>query len=418
MVPCWKPLGFLLSLSLPSCSPPEKRIGTVFFDSAGVVLAVAEAPAWGPGEGWFVPDEPILQLGALEGPAELQFTEVVAAVRLGDGRIVVADRGASVLRIFSSAGVFLDAVGRQGEGPGEFRRLDFVGVFQGDSLVTFDSALRRVQLFGPDGGFARSYLVESPVETAMPDKIIDVADSAVLAIRFIDFGSEIPNGIVRWPHELLVALDLRSGETDSLAYLPGSEASVEARPNGGYRHGRYVFGKGNEFSAQGGRIATLSTDTFAVRVLGPDGSPLLIIRREIEPPPATDGEFDRYVKGVLDLVFPEGGDASPADRERFRQGLVNEPRASTLPILRSVQLDAEGNVWVERYYHPGEEVPPYLVFGSDGTWLGEVTLPHGLDRGFIAYQAPGLQIGTDFVLGVWKDQLDVQYVRLYELVKE
>jgi hypothetical protein len=417
MLPSWKPLVLLLTVSLPSCSPSEKRIGTVFSDSSGVVLAVAVAPVWGPGEGWLVAEEPTLQIGALEGPAELQFTEVVGAVRLRDGRIVVADRGSSELRIFGLDGVFLNRVGRRGEGPGEFRRLEYVGAFHGDSLVTFDSALRRVQVFGPEGEFARSYLVESPLETAMPDKVIDVADSTVLAIRFIDFGSEIPNGIVRWPHELVATMDLRTGRIDSMAYLPGSEASVEARPNGRYSHGRYIFGKGNEFSAQAGRIATLSTDTFAVNLLGLDGSPLLIIRREGEPAPATDGEFGRYVDGVLDLVFPEGRDASPDDMERFRQGLFNEPRASTLPILRSAQLDAEGDVWVERYYHPGEELPPYLVFGPDGTWLGEVAMPPGLDRGFIPYQAPSFQIGADFILGVWKDELDVQYIRLYELVK-
>jgi hypothetical protein len=27
------------------------------------------------------------------------------------------------------------------------------------------------------------------------------------------------------------------------------------------------------------------------------------------------------------------------------------------------------------------------------------------------------QIGGDFVLGVWRDELDVEYVRLYQLIK-
>lgn len=413
----WRPCLLLLTASLFSCGPPARGSGTTFSDSAGVILADAEAPAWAPGEGWRIDERPIVQIGAVEGPAEYQFTELVGAVRLSDGRIVVADRGASELRLFGSDGGFLAVVGRQGEGPGEFRRLEYVGVFQGDSLATFDSALRRIQIFGPDGAFVRSYLVESMMETAMPDKVIDIVGSSLLAVRFIDFGSEIPSGIVRWPHELVATMDLRTGHVDSVSYLPGFEASVDAHPDGRYTHGRYIFGKGNEFSAKAGRIATISTDTFSVNILGLDGSPFLKIRMEREPAPATGEEFARYVEGVLDLVFPENREAAPEDVERFRKSLQDSPRSSTLPILRSIQLDAEGNVWVERYFHPGEVPPPYLVFGSDGRWLGEVGVPPGLDRGFIPYQAPSLQIGSDFFLGVWKDELDVQTVRLYELVK-
>jgi hypothetical protein len=409
--------GLVLAAALASCSPSNAGRGTTFTDSAGVTLALAEAPLWSTGEGWRFAREPLLQIGALEGPEEYQFTELVAVARMGDGRIVVADRGASELKVFGPDGGFLYPVGREGEGPGEFRRLEYVGVFGGDSLATFDRALRRVQIFGPGGEFVRSCLLESWGETAIPDKIIDLADDSTLAIRYIDFGTEVPNGIARWPHEIVTTLDLRTGRPDSVAYVPGSEASVQARPNGGYSHGQYIFGKGNEFSARAGRIALISTDTFSVRVVGVAGLPILTIRREVQPDPVTDDVFERYVEGTLGIVFPPEGTASPGDVALFRQSLFNRPRASTLPILRSVQLDAEGNVWVERDYLPGEDPPPYLVFRSDGTWLGEVAMPPALDRGFIPYQAPYFQIGSGFLLGLFKDELDVQYVRLYELVK-
>jgi hypothetical protein len=93
------------------------------------------------------------------------------------------------------------------------------------------------------------------------------------------------------------------------------------------------------------------------------------------------------------------------------------PALTTLPLLRSVQLDAEGNVWVERYHILGGEAKPFEVFASDGTWLGAVEMPKGFHRGYIAYQAPYYHIGSDFLLGVWQDELEVQYVRLYGLEK-
>jgi len=291
-------------------------------------------------------------------------------------------------------------------------------VFGGDSLVTFDGALRRVQIFEPGGAFVRSYLLETLGETGMPDKVIATAGDSTLAIRYIDFGTEVPNGIVRWPHEIVATLDLRTGGLDSVAFVPGSEASVVARPNGGYTHGRYIFGKGNEFAAGAGRIAIVSTDTFAVQVVGLDGAPFLSIRRDVQLSPATDQEFDEYVEGTVGLVFPDEEGARGDDAETFRRSLRNAPRASTLPILRSLEMDTQGNLWVERYFHPGEDPLPYMVFRSDGTWLGEVPMPSGLQRGFIAYQAPYLQIGSDFLLGVFTDEMGVQYVRMHGLVKE
>ena len=57
--------------------------------------------------------------------------------------------------------------------------------------------------------------------------------------------------------------------------------------------------------------------------------------------------------------------------------------------------------------------PPFEIHAPDGTWLGSVALPPGLERGFIQYQAPYMEIGTEYVLGVWRDELDVQYVRLH-----
>ena len=96
--------------------------------------------------------------------------------------------------------------------------------------------------------------------------------------------------------------------------------------------------------------------------------------------------------------------------------------ASTLPVLHSLHLDAVGNLWVEPYSLPGADVAPFQVYTPDGTWLGTVAMPPGL-----SLEAGGLRTGTgsksafeigdDYILGVWRDELDVEYVRLYALEK-
>jgi hypothetical protein len=420
-----KTTRLLATLSLPihlallaACAAGDagEERGTTFTDSAGIRIADAEAPLWGPGNGWRFSEEPTLRIGAVSGPEAYQFTDVVGAVRTGEGRIVVADQGASELRVFGPDGGFLFRIGRNGEGPGEFRRLEYVGVFGSDSLVTFDSALRRIQIFGPDGEFVRSQVLETMGEARIPDKVIGLMENA-LAIRYLDFGTEVPNGVVRWPHEIVALLDLDTGHLDSLAWVPGSEASVVQRPNGGYSHGVFVFGKGDEFSACWDRVALVSTDTFSVRMLDAQGRPFLTVRRNVGTPPVTNQVVEQYVEGTMGVVFPPESGASEEDMRLFRQNLYDRPRAATLPVLRSIHLDVEGNLWVEPDFLPGEPAPPWQVFRSDGTWLGAVTMPPDLDRGFIAYQAPYLRIGPDFLLGIFTDEMGVEYVRMYGLVR-
>ena len=50
----------------------------------------------------------------------------------------------------------------------------------------------------------------------------------------------------------------------------------------------------------------------------------------------------------------------------------------------------------------------WTVFDPAGRMLGELSTPP-------RFQV--IQIGDDYVLGVWKDDLDVEHVRLYALAK-
>ena len=80
----------------------------------------------------------------------------------------------------------------------------------------------------------------------------------------------------------------------------------------------------------------------------------------------------------------------------------------TLPAYSTIIFDALGNLWVERFRGRGEEENRWDVFNAEGHLLGAVDLPVGLLVD---------QIGEDFVLGRWMDELDVQHVRLYGLTR-
>lgn len=273
-----------LLLTLPACDTQPTPAGTLRSDSAGVPVATAATPLWGPGEGWTVAPEPEVEIGSVGGLSEYQFADVVAAVRLGTGDIVVADRSASELRSYDADGTFQWRVGREGEGPGEFLSLDFLGRMAGDSLVAYDGRLLRVQVFDPGGAVVRTLPALAPELTttagSAPDKAVGVLDGRFI-VRFIDLGVGTPSGIVRWPNERLVALDLASGAATSILLVPGHEAEVEWRAEDHYVHGSYVFGRGPEYWAAAGRLALIDTEAHAVRIVSPaDGSLLSIVQRD------------------------------------------------------------------------------------------------------------------------------------------
>lgn len=90
------------------------------------------------------------------GADALVLSQVQGAAWLSDGRIVVANGGTRELRYDGSVGTFSRSVDREGEGPSEFRSLDFLGRHRGDTIVAYDARLRRLSLFDEAGEFVAS----------------------------------------------------------------------------------------------------------------------------------------------------------------------------------------------------------------------------------------------------------------------
>jgi hypothetical protein len=76
--------------------------------------------------------------------------------------------------------------------------------------------------------------------------------------------------------------------------------------------------------------------------------------------------------------------------------------------VEGVRVDALGNVWLAEPRLLGTEPGSWIVFDAEGRQLGTVAMPAGFDP---------YEIGPDYVLGLWKDELDVEHIRLYSLHK-
>ena len=85
---------------------------------------------------------------------ETGLTRVGRVIVQGD-RLLVAQPLEHRLRVFSLTGDFLGSIGRDGEGPGEFRRVSSMGVHDGWVWVA-DPELRRLQYFDTEGRLVSS----------------------------------------------------------------------------------------------------------------------------------------------------------------------------------------------------------------------------------------------------------------------
>ena len=79
-----------------------------------------------------------------------------------------------------------------------------------------------------------------------------------------------------------------------------------------------------------------------------------------------------------------------------------------MPLYGSPFADADGNVWLPSYRlaYP-QEGSPYTVISSDGEWLGQVETPPRFRI---------LDVTGGLVLGVLRDEMDVENVVVYGLV--
>ncbi len=389
----------LLALGIGCAGESGESGSMVVRDSAGITIVENISAAWAEGEGWRLSDEPVLTIGVLEGPEEYQLFQAVAARQLRGGEIVVANSGTHELRFYDSTGVFLRAVGREGEGPGEFRMMGMMWRAGRDSLVVFDFGLTRLTVLSARGEFGRTFTLAQLPSGGPPLPVGPFSDGSFLAYTSaIGPGREMREGYSR--DTFLYGRFAASGEIiDTLVRLPGHERQI-ATVGGRSRFVALPYGRSPVVAAAADRWYYGASDAWETERYSPAGTLTGITRRAVTNRPITADIAEDYRRSVL-----EGSSRAP---DPFRQWRANMPLPETMPAYRQFLVDDEGNLWVAEYKRRGEQ-PSWAVFDPEGQFLGNVDTPAD---GRVSH------IGSDFVLGIWDDEMDVQQVRMYRLVKE
>jgi hypothetical protein len=398
-------LSFLVALILfAGCdrSSGNTAAGAKVRDSAGIAI-VDNSPAPAALE-VAVESLPAFTIGGGVGGADYDLNEIRGSVRLSDGRIVVADNLSGELRFFDSAGTFLLRGGRKGQGPGEFEQIIGMWPLDGDTVAVFDAATRRLSFFSPDGSFARQVDLATAGFVA-PTGLL--SDGTIVGSGFSFNPDSMPAKGTRRRNVLPILLISPDGaHTDTMAPLEGMEIYTIEANFGGRTFPtpmQVQFGMNTTVAGWGDEIYIGDNARSEIRVHGRDGTLKRIIRSPYTPVSVTEADRTAQEEQNIERWQANPLRGMPKDMMDQVEGWIREAiYADRFPAFETFLLDRIGNIWVQDY-GPGKP-QQYRVYSPTGEFVVRTALPADVRP---------LEIGRNYLLGIWKDGDGLEHVRLY-----
>lgn len=369
--------------------------------SGWILLSGASANALtGQIEAWNLVDET-----RLSGSDSLPFSRILSVVVGPDGSAFVAGAGDVAIHVLGLDGDYRGTVGREGDGPGEFRTPPAIGI-RGDTLWAIDRARRSVNYFTLAGrsvdarrvpgamssrglalepiallGRGTVLLLESATSSQVTQAESDgrferalallsgenggVADVTALDASTLWLQFELPGGIA-------VATVQPWSATDLLAVSPSGDAFVVVSGRGTERRGgRYLL---QWFDPDGGTRDARSVEFVAANL------------RESEVESFLDGTSDGFAsrfRGTSESVRSAIADALHAPE--FLPGVKSDARNWS---GGGVLIAVDGMTWVR---HQDADGIRWRVFGPMTEELARVSAPEDLSLRYV---------GREYVWGV------------------
>ena len=205
----------------------------------------------------------------------------------------------------------------------------------------------------------------------------------------------------------VTAGDLDSLRLDTILMLP----AIETYPMQG-REGDAtfpaqstpIFGKATVLRTDGSRILAAANDAFEVAEYDAQGALRRLVRLSLPPRPVTEADHAAYVAQELQAIDDFNPGAPERFREQWRTSLREQRVASHFPFVDALFGADDGSLWVEEYRWRREEPRRYLIFDAAGRLAARAEMPP---------RARPAAIRADRILALWRDDDDVEHVRVY-----
>lgn len=248
------------------------------------------------------------------------------AVR-ADGQMYAVDADASHVKVLAPNGTLQDTIGREGQGPGEFRRPSEVVLARDDSIYVLDGYWGRISVFDPAGDFAYSIMARS--EGGHPNNMMVSTEGKEFYFSY----SPGSRTIVQEGAGYAVRRARASGEVGDSLFTARPVQFAWRELDRGTRFMRVPFARGSHFAyGPDERIHYAWSDSLRVVRYTREGAVQDVIEIPFEYVPVTENEREEAL-----------GDRSGEDRT-----LVEEKMPSTKPAFDHFLIDDRGRYWFGR----------------------------------------------------------------------
>ena len=402
-----------LSLTAVACAPDASVADSqpdVVIDTIGdiVVVRTHSGSVWGVDATL----EPEVSIGEVDGPEEYLFGALSSIAVDDDHNVYVLEWNAQEIHQYDASGDYVRRLARPGEGPGELSAADRMAFLPDGRLLVPDGMNGRVNLFGPGANQrdqwplrnfhaygAHRVWTDSAGRTYTLHLDMSAADIAAMNEGLL---------IVRGPDGTL--LDSLPSPTADFDRAEVSAISQPRTPGGasGHRTAYVPFSPAALWAGHphGGIVKAISSE---YRIDLHLGERVLRIERALDPIPVSAVERD-YRRDLIteDMLW--------MDPDWEWNG---PPIPEAKPVFRGLHSGKDGRIWAELSSELRDAADPSLgekvrfdVFEPDGTYLGVVNAP----TDFSTLVNPVFD--RDYVWAVTRDELDVQRVIRYRIVRE
>lgn len=364
---------------------PLFAVAALFF-VGGLESAATAQQVWRVGE-------PTLRIGDQTPEHEVH---LVTSLLVRGGRLYVADRDQQIRAFDVTTGDLIVTGGGSGQGPGEFRFLEWIDDCADDELFAADAVLDRISVFSFDLEHIRTFQIGNPgtimsMRCAGPDRLV-----AMSRHEDTDF-TEIRPG----PYRKSVQLSLFASEDgrflSAFGRYPGEDRYRESSNDGPWQWGRkplieslhegFIFGTSEGW--------WLTRHDAAGAVLDS-----LVIDEQRRPISGSDIEADIQEHLELQERRYRRSQAFLAARREFLEAYEYP---EYYPAYSAILASDAGFVWAQEYPYVGQRASHWKVFSPEGKHVGIVDMPPGFQM---------MWVGDTHVAGIKRNDLGVEFVEI------
>ena len=317
------------------------------------------------------PEEPLY--GEIEFELELdlsiggeEFDDNYNFIRISDvevdeeGNIYVFDYRQYRIQKYDKDGKYLQTIGRQGEGPGEFQRASQMTLSPGGKLYVDES--RKILIFNQDNIYERSINIDFFIRSYLVTK-----EENFLGRARVRTEEETSNDVI--------LIDSNGKKMDTIASYPDPSVMLTKSLSGGggiAMGGSPPYSPGLSFSPVSDELGVYGySDEYRLWVVNSAGEVVYIIEKEEKRIPTSKKEESEYVKERIDRMNERGGvQWAVGDLKKLYKF------AKYKPFFTNIKTDDAGHIYLQKPKSvvKSEEDTYFNFFNKEGYYLYRVKI--------------------------------------------